>query len=116
VTVAVTRERVLRDRQNARYHAIVDSARDAIITTDTANTITWVNSAAEQTFGVAAAELIGKSLGVLLDTGEEPLDPTRFVEGRIDLVQVVGRRKGGDRAHFAVSIGRWSADGRSFTT
>ena len=33
VTVSVTRERVLRDRQNARYHAIVDSAPDAIITT-----------------------------------------------------------------------------------
>ena len=34
VTVAVTRERVLRERQNARYHAIVDSAPDAIITID----------------------------------------------------------------------------------
>ena len=28
VTVAVTRERVLRERQNARYHAIVNSAPD----------------------------------------------------------------------------------------
>ena len=33
VTVAVARERVLRERQNARYHAIVDSVPDAIITT-----------------------------------------------------------------------------------
>ena len=32
VTLAVTRERVLRERQNARYHAIVDTAPDAIIT------------------------------------------------------------------------------------
>ena len=32
VTVAVTRERVLRERQNARYRAIVDTAPDAIIT------------------------------------------------------------------------------------
>ena len=116
VTVAVTRERVLRDRQNARYHAIVDSARDAIVTTDTTNAITWVNSAAEEAFGFSAAELIGKPLGALLDVGEVPLDPDRFVEGRVDLVQVTGRRKGGELAHFAVSIGRWSADGRTFTT
>jgi PAS domain S-box-containing protein len=34
VTVSVTRERVLRERQNARYRAIVDSAPDAIITMD----------------------------------------------------------------------------------
>jgi PAS domain S-box-containing protein len=116
VTVAVTRERVLRDRQNARYHAIVDSARDAIITTDTANTITWANSAAEAAFGFSAAELVGRSLATLLDTGEIPLDPERFVEDRFDLIQVVGRRKNGELAHFAVSIGRWSADGRAFTT
>ena len=31
VTVAVTRERVLRERQNARYRAIVDTAPDMII-------------------------------------------------------------------------------------
>jgi PAS domain S-box-containing protein len=116
VTVAVTRERVLRDRQNARYHAIVDSARDAIITTDTANTITWANSAAEAAFGFSAAELVGRSLATLLDTGEIPLDPERFVEDRFDLIQVVGRRKNGELAHFAVSIGRWNADGRAFTT
>lgn len=39
VTVAVTRERVLRERQNARYHAIVDSAPDAIITIDESRSI-----------------------------------------------------------------------------
>lgn len=116
VTVSVTRERVLRERQNARYHAIVDSARDAIITTDTADIITWVNSAAEEAFGFSAAELIGKSVGVLLDAGETPFVLDRSVEGPDDLVQVVGRRKGGDLAHFAVSIGRWSAGGRAFTT
>jgi len=116
VTLAVTRERLLRERQNARYHAIVDSARDAIITTDTANVITWANSAAEDAFGFPAVELIGKSLGTLLDPSGIPLDPDRFVEGRADLVQVVGRRKGGESAHFAVSIGRWSVADRTFTT
>ncbi len=49
VTVAVTRERVLRERQNARYHAIVDSAPDAIITIDNnrvfnGSTARWIMS------------------------------------------------------------------------
>ena len=47
VTVSLTRERVLRERQNARYHAIVDTAPDAIITTGLDRTIQWLNGAAE---------------------------------------------------------------------
>src|SRR5215216_732555 len=58
VTISVTRERVLRERQNARYHAIVDSAPDAIITTSLDRTIQWVNSVAERVFGYAASELL----------------------------------------------------------
>src|SRR3954471_16160838 len=46
VTISVTRERVLRERQNARYHAIVDSAPDAIITTSLDGRIEWINGAA----------------------------------------------------------------------
>ena len=60
VTISVTRERVLRERQNARYHAIVDSARDAIITTGADRKIQWVNAAAEQAFGYAPSELLGQ--------------------------------------------------------
>ena len=71
VTVSVARERVLRDRQNARYHAIVNSARDAIITTGTDRTIHWVNGAAEQTFGYGATELLGKPIDMLLERGEK---------------------------------------------
>jgi PAS domain-containing protein len=51
VTVAVTRERVLRERQNARYHAIVDSAPDAIVTIDDNRNIQWVNGAVDHVLG-----------------------------------------------------------------
>ena len=67
VTVAVTRERVLRERQNARYHAIVDSAPDAIVTIDDNRNIQWVNGAVEHVLGYSHAELLGQKLDVLLD-------------------------------------------------
>ncbi len=118
VTVSVTRERVLRDRQNARYHAIVDSARDAIITTGTDRTIHWVNGAAEQAFGYGAAELLGRPIDMLLEKGET-LDIGLAVgasDSKTAAVQVAGRRKTGELACFAVSLGRWKADDRVFTT
>src|SRR6186997_1403243 len=62
VTVAVTRERVLRERQNARYHAIVDAVPDAIVTTAEDETIQWTNGAVERVFGYTASELLGQQL------------------------------------------------------
>ena len=66
VTVAVTRERVLRERQNARYHAIVNSAPDAIITIDDNRVIQWVNGAVDHVLGYGHAELLGQPLDILL--------------------------------------------------
>ena len=118
MTVSVSRERVLRDRQNARYHAIVDSARDAIITTGTDRTIHWVNGAAEQAFGYGATELLGQPIDMLLERGET-LDlgfAGAAADSKTAAVQVAGRRKTGELAFFAVSLGRWKADDRVFTT
>jgi PAS domain S-box-containing protein len=118
VTVSVARERVLRERQNARYHAIVDFAPDAIITTDMDRRIQWVNGAAERVFGFAPEELLGKQIDVLLEdagalvaavTGDEPKEGERTF-------QVTGRRKRGAAASFEVSLARWKADERSFVT
>ena len=67
VTVAVTRERVLRERQNARYHAIVDSAPDAIVTIDENRNIQWVNGAVDHVLGYSHAELLGQKIDILLD-------------------------------------------------
>src|SRR6476659_937353 len=95
VTVSVTRERILRERQNARYHAIVDSAPDAIITTGVDRTIQWVNGACEDVFGYTAAELLGQKIDILLDRAET-LDAgfTMAIENiKAAAIQVAGRRK-----------------------
>jgi PAS domain S-box-containing protein len=120
VTVAVTRERVLRERQNARYHAIVDSAPDAIITSDLERTIQWVNGAAEQAFGYTPSELLGSKIDRLVECADDVSRPfaleSRDGENAARLLEVVGRRKQGDAAHFDVSFARWKADERVFVT
>lgn len=119
VTVAVNRERVLRERQNARYHAIVDSAPDAMITTTVDRTIQWVNGAAERVFGYALSELLGKKLDLLLAEGELArvfdCSATEASEARRP-VQVVGRTKKGRFANFELSFGQWRSDDHLFVT
>jgi len=119
VTVAVTRERVLRERQNARYHAIVDSAPDAIITVDDNYNIQWVNGAVNHILGYGHSELLGKSLDLLLEW-DNPLLPAltqTSADQRIQAaISVVGRYKNGASGHFDVSLGRWRADQRNFVT
>ena len=51
VTVVAGRERILRERQNARYDAVVGSAPDTILTLDAEGTIQLVNPAAARQFG-----------------------------------------------------------------
>lgn len=119
VTVAVTRERVLRERQNARYHAIVDSAPDAIVTIDEDQNIQWVNGAVDHVLGYGHAELIGQNLGILLQP-DNPLLP--LLSGQLRqqrqnrAISVVGRYKNGKLGHFDISFGHWRADQRDFVT
>jgi PAS domain S-box-containing protein len=119
VTVAVTRERVLRERQNARYHAIVDSVPDAIITIDDHCNIQLVNGAVDHVLGYSHSELLGQNLHMLLDQ-DNPLlpvlkgtSPDRTTGAAIS---VIGRYKNGKSGYFDVSFGRWRADQRGFVT
>jgi PAS domain S-box-containing protein len=119
VTVAVTRERVLRERQNARYHAIVDSAPDAIITIDNDRNIQWVNGAVDHVLGYGHSELLGQNLDILLQPDNRlfPALAERSVDQKSDAaISVVGRYKNGKFGHFDISLGHWRADQRDFVT
>ncbi len=119
VTVAVMRERVLRERQNARYHAIVDSAPDAIVTIDDNRSIQWVNGAVDHILGYSHADLLGQKLDILLDPDNPLLQALAQIsfnsEGR-KAISVVGRYKDGKSGYFDVSLGHWRADQRRFVT
>ncbi|HEX2634685.1 MAG TPA: PAS domain S-box protein [Bradyrhizobium sp.] len=119
VTVAVTRERVLRERQNARYHAIVDSAPDAIITIDDSRVIQWVNGAVDHILGYGHAELLGQPLDILLQPDNQLLSAlaNSSVDQKSDAaISVIGRYKNGKSGNFEISLGHWRADQRDFVT
>jgi PAS domain S-box-containing protein len=119
VTVAVTRERVLRERQNARYHAIVDSAPDAIITIDDTRVIQWVNGAVDHVLGHGHAELLGQPLDILLQSDNQLVSALAEKSGdqKSDAaISVVGRYKNGKSGNFEISLGHWRADQRDFVT
>jgi PAS domain S-box-containing protein len=120
VTIAVTRERILRERQNARYRAIVDTAPDAIITIAPDLTIQWVNATAGRLLGYAPEELMGRTLDILLENKNDLT--ASFLESAHGpgtaggALQVTGRRKDGSLVPFEMSIARWKADDRTFLT
>lgn len=120
VTVAVTRERVLRERQNARYRAIVDTAPDAIITIAPDLTIQWVNATAGRLLGYAPEELMGRTVDILLENKNDLtasfLEHAHSPGAAGGALQIVGRRKDGSQVPFEMSIARWKADDRTFLT
>jgi PAS domain S-box-containing protein len=119
VTVSVARERVLRERQNARYHAIVDSSPDAIITISQNRTIQWVNAAVNRVLGYTQSDLLGQKLDILIEPNNKLLQalttasPRKRIEGAIP---VLGRHKNGKTGYFEVSLGHWTADQHDFVT
>jgi two-component sensor histidine kinase len=116
MTPAAQRDRLLRERREARYRAVVDTARDAIVTTDVAGTIQWLNRAAEHGFGYGAAEAVGQPIGLILGAAAglwlAPPDPA----GEAGPYEAVGRRKGGGTVDLELSLARWSVEGRGSIT
>ncbi|WP_353860856.1 PAS domain S-box protein [Azospirillum formosense] len=118
VTAVVNRERVLREQRDARYRAIVDTAPDAIVTTDTRGVVQWANGAAARQFGFQPNELIGQHVSLFLAEGSPDWsgllerDPT----GRPAPVELIGRKRDGTRIDLEVSLARWESEGRSFIT
>src|SRR6202035_2241013 len=107
ITETIRREAVLRDRQNARYRAVVDSALDAIVTTDASGVIQWMNDAAGRQFGYATEEAVGQGIGLFLP------QPADWPSGRPQddaagpVIETTGRRKDGSLLHLDVAASRW---------
>ncbi|SEO12673.1 PAS domain S-box-containing protein [Rhodospirillales bacterium URHD0017] len=119
VTVVAGRERILRERQNARYDAVVSSAPDTILTLDADGTIQLVNPAAARQFGYSPDELVGQPLSSFLANPQEwsaAFKAARAGEGLGRPIEVTARRKNGSPSYLEASASRWTSEGRTFVT
>ncbi|NPU11405.1 PAS domain S-box protein [Bradyrhizobium sp. 83002] len=118
VTVSAQRERVLRERQNARYDAVVESASDVIVTLDVNGIVQFANPAAARETQYRRSELVGFSLGRLFEERcrWEDLWRTALNGNPSPSVELVARRKDGSRTFLDVSASQWSSAGRIFVT
>jgi PAS domain S-box-containing protein len=119
ISVAVKRERVLRDRQNARYDAVVESAPDVIVTLDDKGIIQFANASAARQFGYVASELVGRP-GALLFEDHAVWNSIRRAVLNGDVirqpVEVIARRKDGSPSYLEVSLSRWVSQSRVLVT
>jgi PAS domain S-box-containing protein len=119
VTVANQRERILRDRQNARYDAVVESAPDIIVTLDADGIVQFANPAAVREIQYARSELVGRPLVNLFDERhlwEELWRTVLTGDPTARSVELVARRKDGSSTFLDVSASKWSSEGRVFVT
>jgi PAS domain S-box-containing protein len=119
VTVSAEREAILRERQNARYDAVVQSAPDPILTMDDRGLIQLVNAAATREFGFTPDEILGKPLTGFIEKPEPwNLAWSRVVAGEEVHwpVELAVRRKDGTLSYVDASASRWLSEARIFVT
>lgn len=107
VTMDIT-ERKEGQEALAKLAAIVESSEDAIIGKDLHGTIQTWNAGAERIYGYSAADVIGKSMALLLPADrphEESEILSRIERGeRVDHFETVRIRKGGNPIEVSLTI------------
>jgi PAS domain S-box-containing protein len=119
VTGAAHRDRILRERQNARYDAVVESSSDAILTLDATGLVQFANSAVLRETSFERAELVGRAPDHLFEEPrrwQELWDKVLSGDASLRALELVARRKDGSRIFLDVSASRWMSDGRTFVT
>jgi diguanylate cyclase (GGDEF)-like protein/PAS domain S-box-containing protein len=110
---AMTRE--IREQTASHLQAILDNVKDAIITVGDAGHIESFNHTGERIFGYTAAELLGRSLGLLF-ADIDPENPCEYLERlatkiddtHVDLAatQTWGLAKGGSRVAIEIAVSK----------
>jgi PAS domain S-box-containing protein len=107
-----------------RLDSVVDYVVDGIITIDDGGLIETLNPAAEKLFNYSAAELIGRSVSLLVSAPPENGDKAEVAdEPKIRVAEiagtgreVVGRRKDGSIFPIDLAVSSFSRAGRQFFT
>jgi len=109
VLISLIGERGLRaDLAHGRFAAIVESSDDAIIAKGTDGIITAWNAGAERLFGYTAAEVVGKSIAVIIPADrrheEEHVLADVRAGHRIESFETVRQRKDGTLVDVSLTI------------
>ncbi|MFN2386077.1 MAG: EAL domain-containing protein [Thermoanaerobaculia bacterium] len=110
--------RALRESE-ARFRALAEAAQDGILMVDDSSNILFANSASERIFGFPTAAMIGQPLTLFIpdDRVRTRLSP-RTDSAAYDscVVELTGRRAGGQEIPLEVSFGELLKQGRRFLT
>jgi PAS domain S-box-containing protein len=113
-----------RESSEARYRLVIETASDAVISTDESGSILLANPATARIFGYAPAELIGKPLTVLMPESERKLCEHGFrrylATGHQEMnwqsLEKIGRRQNGQEFPVELSLGELIKDGQHVFT
>ncbi len=113
-----------RDHDAARARAIIDNARDAIVTLDDKGLITDFNASAESIFGYTADEIVGRNIRLLMpapyrDEHDGYIERYHRTGERraIGVIrEVLGQRKSGEVFPIELSVAEVHSNGQRFYT
>lgn len=107
-----------------RYRVLVETANDAVLSTDETGTILFANSATSRIFGYDSTELIGKPLTMLMPEYIRQIHETgfrRYLETGVRHMnwqgtELIGLHKNGREFPVEISIGELAQSGRRMFT
>jgi PAS domain S-box-containing protein len=107
-----------------RFRAVVQTAKDAIVSADCQGQIIFFNAGAEQIFGFAAGEVIGKPLTLLMPEryhdaharGMRRFFSSEEKETAGKTVELAGQRKDGSEFPVELSLAEWRTGEGVFLT
>ncbi|WP_169303277.1 PAS domain S-box protein [Pedobacter cryophilus] len=108
-----------------KFHAIVESANDSIISADKEGEIIYWNTAAEKMFGYSLDEAIGKPISLIIPQQYLEKDKVGFdhflktkearIIGKGD-IEMSGLKKGGIEFPIELSVETWKSNNEDFFT
>ncbi|MBF0501562.1 MAG: response regulator [Candidatus Riflebacteria bacterium] len=112
------------EKSEKRFRSVVETASDAIVTTDATGKIQFWNSAAETIFGYSEKDILGKSLELIIaDSSHANLDEImtsvfhNFGSSQATRVlEISGRRSNGTEFPAELSLSSWKSDLTAFAT
>lgn len=112
----------LLDASEERFHSLVQSATDAVVSVDCSGNITFWNPSAETMFGYSEKEVMGRPLAFLMPERFQGAHEAAFQKAAMGkklskartMVQITGVKKNGAEFPIELTLSTWNARGETF--